>query len=142
MLDSRKSKGGDSKAVTIIGVGTTINGEINSSGTIRIEGSVGGRVESSDTIMVQETGKVKADLIAAQVIIGGEVQGSIFAHERLEINAQGKVLGDITAPRVSIAEGVLFEGKCTMKAPGQAKPPKRPAKVNTAPAGSGASKSN
>jgi cytoskeletal protein CcmA (bactofilin family) len=32
-------------------------------------------------------------------------------------------VGDITSPRVSIAEGVLFEGKCTMKAPGEAQPP-------------------
>ena len=32
-------------------------------------------------------------------------------------------LGDITAPRIAIAEGVLFEGKCQMKPPGQMKPP-------------------
>ena len=40
-----------------------------------------------------------------------------MARDRLEIAASGKVLGDITAPRISIAEGVLFEGTCSMKAP-------------------------
>ena len=49
--------------------------------------------------------------------VDGEVQGNIFATERLEITASGRVIGDITAPRVSIAEGVVFEGKCTMKPP-------------------------
>jgi len=62
------------------------------------------------------------------VIISGEVEGNVFAQERLEITANGKLMGDITAPRVSIAEGVLFEGQCTMKPPGQLKPPTPDAK--------------
>jgi cytoskeletal protein CcmA (bactofilin family) len=72
---------------------------------------------------VQESGQVKADLIAGQVIISGQVHGNVYAQDRLEITAGGKVIGDITAPRVSIAEGVLFEGKCQMKPPGQMKLP-------------------
>ena len=119
MLDSRKSKNfSETKVVSIIGQGTTIKGDISSKGTIRIEGTVSGQVQSGDTIVVQEGGKLKADLVAGQIIISGEVHGNVLAHERLEICAGGKVIGDITAPRVSIAEGVLFEGKCTMKAPG------------------------
>jgi len=123
MLDARKSKPvtTDNKVVTIIGPGTRVKGELNSQGTIRIEGIVEGQVQSSDTIVVQENGKVKADLIGGQVVISGEVHGNVFAHERLEITEQAKVYGDITSPRISIAEGVVFEGKCTMKSPGQVK---------------------
>lgn len=120
MLDALKTKGyNENKVVTIIGPGTRVKGELQSQGTIRIEGVVEGQVQSSDTIMVQENGKVKADLLAGQVIISGEVHGNVFAHDRLEITEQGKVYGDITAPRIAIAEGVTFEGKCTMKAPTQ-----------------------
>ena len=124
MLDPGKKKSySETKVVTIIGPGTTITGEIKSKGTVRIEGVVSGRVHSDDTIVVQESGQVKADLVAGQIVINGEVRGNVFAHDRLEVTAQGKLIGDITAPRVSIAEGVLFEGKCTMKPPGQATPP-------------------
>lgn len=124
MLDSRKTKvTTPGNVVSIIGAGTTVTGEIVSQGGIRIEGNVAGHVRSNDTIVVQESGRVKADLVAQQVIISGEVHGNVFAGERLEIAVGGKVLGDITAPRVSIAEGVLFEGRCTMKPPGQVKPP-------------------
>ncbi|MCH7910686.1 MAG: polymer-forming cytoskeletal protein, partial [Candidatus Hydrogenedentes bacterium] len=35
---------------------------------------------------------------------------------------RAKIIGDITAPRISIAEGVIFEGKCAMKPPGEEKP--------------------
>ena len=124
----------ENKVVTIIGPGTTINGELESKGTIRIEGTVIGRVDCEDTIVIHESGHVKADLIAGQVIISGTVEGNTFAHERLEVTSQGKIVGNITAPRISIAEGVIFEGQCTMKPQGQLKPPtkgngKEPKKV-------------
>ncbi|MCC6488581.1 MAG: polymer-forming cytoskeletal protein [Candidatus Hydrogenedentes bacterium] len=105
--------------VTIIGQGTTVIGELKSKGTIRIEGVVSGRIHSDDTIVVQDSGRVKADLYAGQITISGEVEGNVFAQDRLEITTNGKLVGDIVAPRVSIAEGVLFEGKCTMKPPQQ-----------------------
>jgi cytoskeletal protein CcmA (bactofilin family) len=124
MLDSGKKRNyNESKVISIIGQGTTVVGEIKSKGTIRIEGAVSGKIHSDDTILVQETGRVKADLVAGQIVISGEVEGNVFAHERIEVTANGKLVGDITAPRVSIADGVLFEGKCTMKPPGQAAPP-------------------
>lgn len=118
MLDSSTKKTIDTRAATVVGPDTTIQGEVRCRGTLRIEGEVQGRIQSDDTIIVTETGKVKADLLAAQIIIGGEVQGNVFAQERLEITAKGRLIGDLTAPRVSIEEGVIFEGKCSMKAPG------------------------
>jgi len=138
MLDSRKSKNFDeNKVVTICGPGTTVNGEIVSKGTIRIEGTVVGRVQSDDTIVVQESGRLKADLLAGQVIISGEVRANVSAQERVEITSTGKLLGDITAPRVSLAEGALFEGQCATKAPAQTAAPTQAATpaTPTRPAG-------
>lgn len=124
MLDASKKRNySETKVVTIIGHGTTVVGEVKSQGTIRVEGVVSGRIHSDDTIVVHETGKVKADLVAGQVVISGEVEGNVFAHDRLEVNAKARLIGDITAPRVGIAEGVLFEGTCTMRPPGEIKPP-------------------
>jgi len=138
MLDSgRKKAYNESKVVTIIGPGTQVSGEIKSKGTLRIEGTVSGKLQSDDTVVVQDTGRVKADIIAGQIIISGEVEGNVFAHDRLEVSDKGRLIGDITAPRVSIAEGVIFEGKCTMKPPGQAKPPVTPAAPNKQPQHSG-----
>ena len=122
MLEKKKPLD-ENKVVTIIGPGTTVSGEIESKGTVRIEGTVTGRVDCEDTIVVHESGHVKADLIAGQVIISGTVEGNTFAHERLEVTNQGKIIGNISAPRISIAEGVIFEGQCTMKPQGQLKPP-------------------
>ena len=51
-------------------MGTQIDIE-TSKGTIRIEGNVAGRILSDDTIVIHETGYVKAELLAGQVIVGG-----------------------------------------------------------------------
>ncbi|HOK08464.1 MAG TPA: polymer-forming cytoskeletal protein [Candidatus Hydrogenedens sp.] len=117
MLDVRKKGPNEMNISSVIGPGTVVNGDINSSSSIRIEGEVIGKINSKETVVINDNGKVKAEIRASQVIVSGEVQGNIFATERLEITASGKVMGDITAPRVSIAEGVVFEGKCTMKPP-------------------------
>ena len=122
MLDKKKTYN-ENKVATIIGEGTELIGDVTSEGTIRIEGKVRGRVNCDDTIVVHETGRVKADLVAGQIIISGHVEGNVFAHDRLEITNRAKLIGDITSPRVSIAEGVVFEGHCSMKPAGEAKPP-------------------
>ena len=124
MLDSgRKRAQGDKKVVTIIGAGTSIDGDIKSKGAIRVEGCVSGRLQSDDTVVVQNTGRVRAEILAGQVIVSGEVQGNVFAHERIEVSDKARLIGNITSPRVSIAEGVVFEGTCSMKPPGQVKLP-------------------
>ena len=122
MLEKKRTLD-ENKVVTIIGPGTTVTGEIESKGTVRVEGTVNGRIDCEDTIVIHESGHVKADLVAGQVIISGTVEGNTFALERLEVTNQGKIVGNITAPRISIAEGVIFEGQCTMKPAGQLKPP-------------------
>ena len=68
MLDKKKVLD-ENKVVTIVGPGTTLRGEIESKGTVRIEGTVIGRVDCEDTIVIHESGHVKADLIAGQVSI-------------------------------------------------------------------------
>ena len=124
MLDSGKKRSySETKVATIIGQGTTVIGEVKSKGTVRVEGGLSGRVHCEDTIVVQETGRVKGDLVAGQIVISGEVEGNVYSRDRLEITSKGKLVGDITAPKVSIAEGVLFEGRCTMKPADQLGPP-------------------
>ncbi len=116
MLETRKSKVyNENKVVTMLGPGTFLSGELQCKGTIRIEGAVEGAVISEDSVVLLESGKIKGNVKAGQVIVSGEVLGNIHAAERIEITAKGKVIGDIAAPRISIHEGVLFEGLCSMK---------------------------
>lgn len=137
MLEKKRTLD-ENNVVTIIGPGTTVKGELESKGTIRIEGTVVGRVDCEDTIVIHESGHVKADLVAGQVIISGTVEGNTFAHDRIEATSNAKIVGNITAPRISIAEGVMFEGQCAMKPAGQLNPPEK----NGAPAEKSSAEAN
>ncbi len=99
---------------TLIGSKTTFEGALMSNESIRIEGTVKGKVECKGNVVVGKEGKVIADIIAENAFIGGQVNGNITTKNRLEITSAGRVKGDIETVSLAIAEGVVFEGRCLM----------------------------
>jgi cytoskeletal protein CcmA (bactofilin family) len=108
------------RGVALIGRSVVINGELNGSEDLTIEGHVDGKVELRDhTLTVGVDGRVKAHVFAKSVVVLGELVGNVNASERVEIRENGSVDGDIVAPRVAIAEGAHFRGSIDMQRKGQ-----------------------
>ena len=61
---------------------------------------------------------ITAHIRAASVSVAGKVSGDIVATQRIEIRPSAKVSGNITAPVLSMHEGALFEGHCSMQPEG------------------------
>ncbi len=61
---------------TLIGSKTTFEGALMSNQSIRIEGTVKGKVECKGSVVVGKEGKVMADIIAENAFIGGQVTES------------------------------------------------------------------
>ena len=99
----------EEKLECLIGANCSFEGQIDTKGTIRIDGSVKGNVKA-DWIILGEHAKIHGDLNARGVIVGGAITGNILAKESLEIRQTGKVLGDIRSSKLSIIEGGIFEG--------------------------------
>lgn len=101
---------------TFLGQDSRIEGTIEFSGTIRLDGNVKGRILSNGgTVIIGERAKIEAELIVDEAIVHGEVTGTIDAKERIEVKPPGCVTGDITAPVISIGNGATFNGNCGMK---------------------------
>ena len=95
----------------LIGAGIHINGDISGSESLVIEGRVEGKIELvSSQVLIGESGKVSADIIAKVVKIEGSLQGDVEGKERVVIAKSGKVRGNITAPRVMLEDGAIFKG--------------------------------
>jgi cytoskeletal protein CcmA (bactofilin family) len=47
-------------------------------------------------------------------LIRGKVEGNVTAKEKVELLAPARLIGNVTAPRLVIAEGVVFDGDCSM----------------------------
>jgi len=99
---------------TIISDGTEVRGTITTKGLLRVDGVIDGGVSQADGLIVGETGKVKGDIKAKTVVVGGKVTGNISASTLIELHGKAQVYGDLRAPSLSIAQGVVFEGNCTM----------------------------
>ncbi|MBI4831304.1 MAG: polymer-forming cytoskeletal protein [Candidatus Lindowbacteria bacterium] len=131
-----KSKGprnmGDSDKVdSVIGAGSIVKGDVQSRGTLRIDGNVEGKVTSDAAVIIGSKGVVKGNISASHVMVGGSVHGNVVGREKVEILSTGRLYGDVTTPAAKfvVAEGVIFEGRCAMSQTETTKP--RPGKAQT-----------
>lgn len=98
-----------------IAQGTTVEGKITGGTSVGIDGLVKGELNISSKVIIGQTGEIKGNIKADDIIIAGKVNGNIEARNILEVQPTGQIFGDINANRLVIADGVLFEGNITMK---------------------------
>ncbi len=99
---------------TIIGPDTFFKGELNSKGTVRIDGVFEGTL-NADWIIIGEAGKVKGEINSRGIVIGGKVEGNINSTETIEIKHKAQVSGEICTQKLSISEGAVFDGHSCMQ---------------------------
>jgi cytoskeletal protein CcmA (bactofilin family) len=98
-----------------VGNGTTLTGEANFKGMLRVDGALSGRVSSQDgTLIISTNGRVDANIEVAIAQIYGTVNGDITASKRIEMGRVAKVTGNIQTPALVIENGAIFEGSCRM----------------------------
>jgi cytoskeletal protein CcmA (bactofilin family) len=98
-----------------VGNGTVLTGETNFQAMLRVDGHLTGRVSSeSGTLIVGSTGRVDANILVAAAMINGTVNGDIIASEKVELGRTARVIGNVQAPRLTIEDGAVFEGSCSM----------------------------
>ena len=113
-MSSKKNKGTLGKVETLISQDTLIEGYIEASGTIRVDGTVKGGVKKAEGVIIGETGMVEGNICAECVSLAGNVKGNIRSQTSLELMRGSSLTGDIETTQLSIAEGAHFDGVCTM----------------------------
>jgi len=104
----------DSPVVTL-GRETKFNGLLKFKETLRIQGQFKGTIESGGDLIVDKDAVVHADHINVDsLIVYGDVTGDVNAVDKVDMMTGAKVRGDITAAKLRLADGVLFEGQCSM----------------------------
>jgi cytoskeletal protein CcmA (bactofilin family) len=101
------------KLESLIGANSTFKGDIDTKGTLRIDGSLEGNVHA-DWIIVGEQAQIKGDITARGIVVGGKIEGNLKAKEIVEIKSKGKVVGDINTSKLTVIEGGVFDGRSSM----------------------------
>jgi cytoskeletal protein CcmA (bactofilin family) len=98
-----------------VGNGTVLTGETNFQAMLRVDGHLTGKVTSENgTLIIGSTGRVDANIVVAAAVINGTVNGDIVATEKIELGRTARIAGNIQTPRMTMDEGAMLEGGCSM----------------------------
>ncbi|MGR5134102.1 bactofilin family protein [Vibrio alfacsensis] len=99
-----------SAASTLIAKGCTVSGELKVESDIQIDGILSGQLHVEGTLVIAESGRVKGDIFANQLIVNGVIDGNCHA-EHIQVLAKGRVSGKIWSNNLSIEPGGKFFGE-------------------------------
>lgn len=103
-----------SNSSSIIGKGTSVEGDLNTVGNIRIEGDIKGNVTCKAKIALGQSSYVEGTVLAQNAEIAGEIQGSIEISELLILRPTAVIHGDIVTNKLIVESGATFNGSCRM----------------------------
>ena|SRR5437867_3221727 len=96
--------------------GTDLTGELQFSGTLRIDGNFHGSIASGDILAIGEHATVHADIKVGEIEIYGQVFGNVEVERRAEIFASGRLRGDLMTRVLVVHEGGVIDGRSRMPA--------------------------
>ncbi len=100
---------------SLVGEGMTVQGDLQFSDGVRIDGEVLGHVtaegEGPALVVVSEKARVRGSVRAGHVIINGEVHGPVFSTELLELQPKARVFGDVRYEVLEMHQGAQVEGE-------------------------------
>jgi cytoskeletal protein CcmA (bactofilin family) len=92
----------------------TIRGDIDTDGTVRVDGRVDGASHRAGTLIVGAGGAVIGDVEAREVVVAGNIRGNVHARGRIEIESGAAVHGEIRANAMSLREGGAVDGQVSI----------------------------
>jgi len=102
---------------TLVGIGTRIDGNIQFSGGLRVDGEINGNIISApdkpSTLVLSEHAQVNGEINVTHLVINGAVTGPVRASEYLELLGKAKITGDVHYKTMEIHLGAMISGKLT-----------------------------
>ncbi|MBV8211312.1 MAG: polymer-forming cytoskeletal protein [Burkholderiaceae bacterium] len=100
---------------SLIGAGTTVIGDVNFTGGLRVDGVVRGAVRCTDTerggmLVVSEHGSIEGEVRASHIVVSGKIQGPVHAAVLIELQPKARVQGDVQYHALEMHHGAIVEG--------------------------------
>lgn len=105
---------------TLIGKGTTIDGDLRFSGGLHVEGVIKGNLaaESDDaTLILSEHGHIQGEVRVPSMVLNGMIDGDVFASGKVELFEKARICGDVYYNLLEMAVGAEVNGKLVRQKP-------------------------
>jgi cytoskeletal protein CcmA (bactofilin family) len=111
---SKKHSKPQTQIDSLIGAGTTIEGNMSFSGGLRIDGQVNGNVVAThgkpSTLVLSEHARVNGEVNVTHLVINGTISGPVFVSDYMELQSKARVNGDVHYATLEIQLGAIVEG--------------------------------
>ena len=101
-------------SANIIGRGTSIRGDVQSEGSIRLEGKLQGNLKTESKLVLAADSHLKGNVVAKSAEIAGKLEGEITVNDTLVFRAKAVVVGIVHTRQLIVEEGAQFDGQCHM----------------------------
>ncbi|MCP3658827.1 MAG: polymer-forming cytoskeletal protein [Bacteroidetes bacterium] len=98
----------------IIGKETIIEGNITTSGNVRVEGKLIGNLTTKSKAVLGNDSRLEGKIVAQNAEIAGTLEGVIEVTELLILKPTAIVNGDIITKKLVFEKDAKFNGKCIM----------------------------
>jgi cytoskeletal protein CcmA (bactofilin family) len=100
---------------SLIGIGSTVRGDIVFHGGLRIDGKVVGSVhcnegEQGGMLVISEHGSVEGEVRAAHLVLAGSITGPVHASEMVELQPKARIVGDLHYKALEMHHGAVIDG--------------------------------
>lgn len=113
MAASAKDSG--KSAVTTLSANTRLKGVLRFKQTLCVMGRFEGTIDAEGSLVVGKGAVVECDRVHANsVTVHGFVKARIHADDKVDLMDGGEIHGDVYTSRLRIADGGMFEGRCSM----------------------------
>lgn len=111
----RKANRIDNRIDTLIGADTRIEGNMQYSSGLRVDGTIIGNVTQANgsqcTLILSEAGSIEGEVSAAKIVINGKITGPVHAGEFIELQTKARIVGDLYYKSLEMHTGAVIEGK-------------------------------
>ncbi|MDE0309201.1 MAG: polymer-forming cytoskeletal protein [Acidiferrobacterales bacterium] len=128
-----------SAKLTTLSEHSSVIGEVTGDADVSIYGKFDGTITiPNNTITVESSGLVQANLNAKKIVVHGAIKGNLFGSDTVHVLATGVVEGDIKSMNVILEKACTFNGSIQMlsEAPTpqiRPKPPEKKVKAESSP---------
>lgn len=122
---AKKENGVQHQFDLIIGQHSTIEGNIRSEGSVRVDGTLTGSIICAGDVLIGNAATITGPIEADSVEISGAVEGNVTARGAFRIYETGVLFGDINVASFAIDTGGVFEGMCHINITGIKSPSNR-----------------
>ncbi len=99
-----------SGTITMLSVGTILDGDLKLGGDLRVDGVVNGNVYGKKKVVIGEKGKIIGDVFCEFLELHGRIEGNVTCKQVVRLHPTAFLLGDLYAAQFSVAIGASFIG--------------------------------